>query len=396
MGQRPGDSAASRRRCGAAVAAVVAGSLILGGCVRPDAGSESQSGRSVTTAPPVTSEVPTRAQIAEIQRLLTELGYDPGPVDGLLGRRTTAAIEQYQRDRGLARTGMASRELLAHLRNQPRAAPAVLAVDPAVATGGYEVGERYVFSGGITHDVVEANSVLLKWRTSEGESFRSPYPVGLPVLEWDYGSWRGRNRSSRDREAAWPPAQGIAVGFDVHSEEWNIEDGDRAPRQVRDVRWTCLNEGTREIEVPAGRFMVDVIACDRWPVVAGDWQRRVWYFAPAVGHYVRRDDLDTSGLQIESLTLVAALPGGGTVVQEGLRGLLRDTLSTRPRNEPAVWTDPAGTRRFVVRVTRDFKGEDGRACRAYTITRAETDRRRDFPGVSCYDMAKKQWRVPGL
>ena len=112
---------------------------------------------------------------------------------------------------------------------------------------------------------------------------------------------------------------------------------------------------------------------------------------------VRRDDLDTAGLQIESLSLVAALPGGGAAVQTGLRGMLRDTLSNRAANEPAVLVDSTGTRRFVIRVTRDFKGDDGRPCRAYTITRAGgTDGRREFPGVSCYDDAKKQWRVPGL
>ncbi|MDH3230564.1 MAG: peptidoglycan-binding protein [Alphaproteobacteria bacterium] len=379
--------------CRAAAVAAVALPLFLGACVGPQLdsgeGGPASGGRAA-------SEAPTRAQITEIQRLLAEQGYDPGPVDGLLGRRTAAAIDQYQRDKGLGRTGMATRDLLAHLRGQPRAAPVVLAVEAAAATGGYEVGERYVFAGGITHDVVEVRSGQVKWQTSEGESFRALRPVGLPVLEWEYGSWRGRNQSSRDREASWPPARGIAVSFDVRSEEWTVEDGSRAPRQSGELRWTCLNEGAGEIEVPAGRFTVDIIACERWPVPAGDWHKRVWYYAPSVGHYIRRDDLDTAGLQIESLTLVAALPGGGRAVQTGLRGVLRDTLANRARNEPVVWNDAAGARRFVIRVTRDFRGADGQSCRAYTISRAGQDRRRDFPGVSCYDKAKKQWRAPGL
>lgn len=376
---------------------MLAGVLLLAGCALPQFGRTDGSGSgAAASAPPVASTPVTRPQIAEIQRLLTEHGYDPGPIDGLLGRRTTAAIEQYQRDRGLARTGMASRELLAHMRAQPKAAPAVQAVESSLAPGGYEVGERYIFAGGITHDLVEAKSAELKWQTSEGERYTALQPVALPVLEWEYGSWRGRNRSSRDREASWPPAAGMAVGFDVHSEEWNVEDGANGPAQERELSWSCRNEGSRTIEVQAGAFTVDVVSCERWPVAAGDWHRRVWYYAPSVGHYVRRDDLDTSGLQIESLTLVAALPGGGTAVQAGLRDVLRDTLANRSRNEPAVWTVPDGTRRFVVRVTRDFKGADGKPCRAYTITRASMDRRRDFPGVSCYDNAKKQWRVPGL
>jgi len=39
---------------------------------------------------------------AEIQVLLTTLGYDPGPIDGKPGRKTRAALEQFQSDRGLA------------------------------------------------------------------------------------------------------------------------------------------------------------------------------------------------------------------------------------------------------------------------------------------------------
>ncbi|UCH74923.1 MAG: peptidoglycan-binding protein [Rhodospirillales bacterium] len=371
---------------------------MLGGCAGPSA--ESTGGSTATPAAPgqpVASRAPTRAQIAEIQQLLVERGYNPGPVDGLLGPRTTAAIDQYQGDRGLARTGRASPELLSHLRNQPKAAPAVVSVEAARGAGGYEVGERYVFSNGLTHDIVEIRAGQIKWRTSDGETYLAQLGVGLPVLSWEYGSWRGRNRAARDAEAAWPPVRGTTVDFDVSSEEWNTEANGTAARQERDIRWSCRNEGSREVEVAAGRFAVDVVTCERWPVAAGDWQTRIWYYAPTLDHYVRRDDLDTSGLQIESLTLVAALPGGGKTVQTGLRNVLRDTLSNRARNEPAVWTDPGGGGRFVVRVTRDFRAEDGRACRNYTIVRAgAADVRREFPGVSCYDKGKKQWRVPGL
>ena len=39
--------------------------------------------------------------IAEAQRRLAQLGFDPGPADGMAGARTTAAIRAFQRDRGL-------------------------------------------------------------------------------------------------------------------------------------------------------------------------------------------------------------------------------------------------------------------------------------------------------
>jgi peptidoglycan hydrolase-like protein with peptidoglycan-binding domain len=38
--------------------------------------------------------------VATIQRDLTRLGYDPGPIDGLMGPRTRAAIARFENDQG--------------------------------------------------------------------------------------------------------------------------------------------------------------------------------------------------------------------------------------------------------------------------------------------------------
>lgn len=370
--------------------------LFLAGCAGLMPGANSSGDTRAASDRPAANETPTRGQIAEVQRLLTLKGYDPGPVDGYFGRKTAAAIEQYRHERGLNGKSMSTKDLIVHLKGQPVAAPNVVAVEAATSPHRYDVGERYVFGGGITHDVVEISAGRVKWKTSEGETFSTSPEIGLPDIEWEYGTWMGRNKSMRDREAPWPPAEGRSVTFAVRSEEWSTDAGKNPPRQKAELHWTCETSDGGNIEVPAGAFAVTVIACERWPVPAGDWQKRVWYFAPAIGHYVRRDDLDTAGLTIESLELVAALPGGGGGIQKGLRGVLRDTLSNRAVNDPAVWNSPAGAGKYVVRVTRDFKGEAGRRCRAYTVSRADAARRRDFPAVSCFDKNKNRWRVPGL
>jgi hypothetical protein len=43
---------------------------------------------------------------AGVQSALTNLGYDPGPVDGVSGPRTRAAVTAFQRDQGLAADGI--------------------------------------------------------------------------------------------------------------------------------------------------------------------------------------------------------------------------------------------------------------------------------------------------
>jgi peptidoglycan hydrolase-like protein with peptidoglycan-binding domain len=58
----------------------------------------------------------TRAEIAETQRLLAQLAFDPGPADGQAGPATRAAIRNYQQVAGLPVDGQPSAALLAHLR----------------------------------------------------------------------------------------------------------------------------------------------------------------------------------------------------------------------------------------------------------------------------------------
>lgn len=57
-----------------------------------------------------------RAYVIGIQQALVGRGYDPGPVDGIAGQRTRAAIRKYQADAGLPVDGQPSPALLNHLK----------------------------------------------------------------------------------------------------------------------------------------------------------------------------------------------------------------------------------------------------------------------------------------
>lgn len=50
------------------------------------------------------------SDILEVQRRLTELGYNPGPIDGVWGKKTQAAIREFQRNNGLPVTGRLDEE----------------------------------------------------------------------------------------------------------------------------------------------------------------------------------------------------------------------------------------------------------------------------------------------
>lgn len=92
-------------------------------------GPEATPRRAVESLPwretaPVTPRFATpvrgRQTVAEAQRLLAGMGYDPGPVNGVLGPQTRQAIEAFQRTNGLGTDGRMTRALVASLRQQRR------------------------------------------------------------------------------------------------------------------------------------------------------------------------------------------------------------------------------------------------------------------------------------
>ncbi|WP_200347347.1 peptidoglycan-binding domain-containing protein, partial [Halochromatium glycolicum] len=70
----------------------------------------SHAGTAPAQALTVTSET-----VEALQAASRAQGFNPGPIDGLLGPRTTAAIKDFQRDRGLRVTGKLDAELAQQL-----------------------------------------------------------------------------------------------------------------------------------------------------------------------------------------------------------------------------------------------------------------------------------------
>ncbi len=73
------------------------------------------SNASLTSTDGASSAPQASAEIAKAQRLLRDLGYQPGPADGLMGPRTRDAISDFQRTAGLTVTGAVDTKLLSTL-----------------------------------------------------------------------------------------------------------------------------------------------------------------------------------------------------------------------------------------------------------------------------------------
>ena len=93
----------------------------------------------------------TGSRIANLQRALHRLGYDPGPVDGILGARTKSAIQAFQADAGLPVTGQLSERLesavlaaivAAGQAPAPKPAPPPRALERTLTGSGFRASAR--------------------------------------------------------------------------------------------------------------------------------------------------------------------------------------------------------------------------------------------------------------
>lgn len=58
-------------------------------------------------------------EVREVQSRLRSFGFNPGPIDGVAGSMTQAAVTSYQQSRDLQQTGLLDRDLLEQLRRDP-------------------------------------------------------------------------------------------------------------------------------------------------------------------------------------------------------------------------------------------------------------------------------------
>lgn len=88
--------------------------ILLGEAVAPAA-----STGSVASSAPRAKPGPTAGDdstVKEVQQILADLGYAPGPIDGTMGDETQRAVSAFQRDRKIAQNGRITPELLREIK----------------------------------------------------------------------------------------------------------------------------------------------------------------------------------------------------------------------------------------------------------------------------------------
>lgn len=75
------------------------------------------------TPPPRVAAKALVVQVKQVQQALIKAGYEPGPVDGLMGQKTRAAILRFQKDKGVEGSGYINQATMVALGLQNAAYP---------------------------------------------------------------------------------------------------------------------------------------------------------------------------------------------------------------------------------------------------------------------------------
>ncbi len=240
----------------------------------------------------------------------------------------------------------------------------------------YATGESFLFDDGRIDTVISVDGETVTWRDDRGILRWIHRNFLLPDIAWQNSSRRSRSQTTAEPGLLWPLQVGNSGRFDFQQ---TVQANDGSEQNEYRQSWQCEVSGTEVLFVPAGTFDVYKIPCYRYIHGTSTWrQTRTYYYAPRVGHYVKRTDVYASRPSRERSLIGAgfnstALPGRE---QAALNTLAQAVLNNNPDGVPSTWSRPDGTLKATLTPLRTFQGANGEQCREYQSAYDVEGRRR--------------------
>lgn len=357
----------------AAAAAIV----LMSGCSHVGENAATPTPPSTSPASPskpAQAPRPSDPEVRAAQDYLAQLGYYDGSIDGINGPKTRTAVASFQTDSGLPPDGKVSRDLIARLAGTPSTPGKREKADSARPV--YEPGDAYAYTDGEVETVLSTSETRVEWQDAKGQRWSADADFTVPSRRSDPGADVASLKS-----LTWPLRVGATAAFTVKTAA-----ADRAEH------WQCAVEAREQTTVVAGIFDSYKITCRRDDVSLGAARSRTWYYAPAIGHYVRY--VDNAADESRSRDLISVSPGElgwPPEARTGLEWAMSHALEAEPDGKAVPWQSSAVAARFVIesgpRVDAGLSGQ----CRRFRQTKIAADTtKRVYPGVAC--RVQNRWR----
>lgn len=340
----------------------------------------------------------TRETILGAQKLLAGLGYQPGPLDGLDGPKTQGAVRRYQADAGLPTDGRITKALVEGLS----------AVDRDTAGHGdneglagkmlplYAAGDTFIYSDGRIETVTGIDGDRVQWQSNDGAIFTAHRNFVLPAIRRETELLSEQTTVDIGPAALWPLKAGREISFSARTKVTN--KASPSPRSEFTSQWNCLVEPARTISVAAGTFEALRVACRTSTPSPHGPSERVWYYAPRIRHFVRREESFESPASLSRVELVAVQPADASwppAARAGLGWALQQALETKTEKQSIEWRSSGVDAEVTIRPTTAMSSGDSPYCRTFEQTVRQLRGQRIYPGKACRS-ASGQWLIPGL
>ncbi len=151
----------------------------------------------------------------------------------------------------------------------------------------YAQGETFTYANGRVERVVAVNGDTVTFERENGRRFTRDRNFVVPRLSWETKSRTGQHRVWGNQDSLWPLQIGNNARLRAERRMTRKDSGEVASSMRK---YECNVDGTEKIAVAAGTFATYRVRCLRYNsrgtrIVSTE----VWYYAPRIGHYVRRD-----------------------------------------------------------------------------------------------------------
>jgi hypothetical protein len=257
----------------------------------------------------------------------------------------------------------------------------------------YQPGEFFIFDNGSTSLVTGRKGDNIEWKAGNGVTRTGRTNFLIPYLSWKNNKYRSRGSTSAPNNTLWPLKVGNK-GIIEHRQRITRLDGTQPNEVTR--RWECGVDGTARVNVTAGSFDTYVITCKRYAHAKPGYELRAsrrYFYAPAVGHYViREDDYIRRPDKRRELTAYGFnstyLPKAD---QATLKATLQRTLDQKPDGTGTHWLDRSGKIKATLTPVRSYKGASNQKCREYhSVYNISGHIRKNVKQV-CKDQKKGRW-----
>ncbi len=245
----------------------------------------------------------------------------------------------------------------------------------------YHRGDAYTYSSGRTETIQEILDDRIVWRNDLDSNFERYPNFIFPSIETKTDSGQVTRNFDVPPDTMWPLIPGTRRQF--KSEVRVKLDGQNGERLFY-REWICTVVGNTEVEVQFGNFDSVEVSCERYS--RGKWrEKRVWYYVPEIGHYVRRVDqfLGRDSRDTELVSIQQGFDGLSRDAKRALYDLEQQTLERMPSGKTANWRSSGGDIAVTMIVTKTMKTEAGQFCRTFRQTISGEGGDRLVPGLAC-------------